>query len=133
MKDILFFLLRDEASLQRAQQTFRLLYCYCIPLLAETSIPHAIAGDKKETFLVVLRQAHPYDATPVEVTALVVDVPEGLDHLKTFLCHFLGTNQCASNVFLGGQHTIVHTGDKVSRDELLRTLQTITHRPAKTS
>ena len=109
MKDIQFFLLRDEASLQRAQQSFRLLYCDCIPSLAETSIPHAIAGDKKETFLVVLRQAPPYDATAVEVTALVVDVPEGLDHLKTFRCHFLGANRCTTKMFLGGQHTIVHT------------------------
>lgn len=60
-----FVLIRDESSIQRAQECFRLLYVDCVPDATEDAVAHAIAGDRDSTFLVVLQHTPPFTQSPV--------------------------------------------------------------------
>jgi hypothetical protein len=117
-----FILLRDESSLLKAQQKFRLLYCDCVPSLDKMNGTHALVGDRDNSFLIVMRHDAPYDRVSVVVTALVVETEAGLKKLQQFLRHFMKTNR-SGKVNIGGADTVVHINPIVSRDDVIHILQ----------
>ena len=93
--------------------------------------------DSDGTFLVVLRQAFPFHASPIVLTSLVVErhlrtilewspVPEGLEKLKRFLQRLLRGLGCPTQLNAGGDQTRVHLGPTVRGDEVTAVLQGLT-------
>lgn len=99
-------LLRDEESLQRAQQSSGLFFDDCRPDLTQDDAVFAVVYDSGGSVLAVLRQRFPFATNPVDVQSLVIADLDGVHKMARFLVDLQQHHrQYMSGIRLGGAVT----------------------------